>query len=59
MIAKKLNTPIRDYASHYITERDWSIHEKMILLLRKKISDIFFIYEADHFSYYWDIFLTR
>ena len=59
MIAKKLNTTIRDYSSHYIIERDRPFQEKRLILLRSKISDIYFLYEADQFNYYWSIFVKR
>ena len=59
MIAKRLNTPIRNYAPHYILDRDASVKDKTNLLARIKITDIYFLYEPEHFSYYWEIFVKN
>ena len=59
MIAKRLNTPIRNYAQHYVLWRDWSIKDKTNVLLNSKMSDLYFIYEPTDFKYYWDILITN
>ena len=59
MIAKRLNTPIRNYAPHYILDRDASLKDKTNLLARIKITDIYFLYEPEHFSHYWEIFVKN
>ena len=61
MIAKRLNTSIQNYGSHYLglEVRELSMKEKTRILSAIKIPEIFFLYEKDFFSYYWNIFLKN
>lgn len=61
MIAKRLNASIQDYGSHYLglEVRELPMKEKTRILSGIKITEIFFVYEKDFFSYYWNIFLKK
>lgn len=69
MLAKRLNTSIQNYALHYLgvtldrqtdalAIRQLSIKDKTHLLLNSKNdkNNILFIYEAEHYMYYWNLF---
>ena len=59
LIARELKTPIRNYAPHYIIDRWGAKEAKTLHLSRIKVTDIYFLYEAEHFSHFWDIFVSN
>jgi len=65
MLAKRLNVVLNNYKSHFLSEiPSWdlskkTLDEKTALLLTSNISDIYFLYEANHFNHFWNIFLTN
>ena len=59
MIAKKTNTPIRNYAEHYILKLNQDNKQKRELVFKRKICNLFFISEQKNFAYYWDIILRN
>ncbi len=65
MVAKRLSVVLQNYATHFLSElpswelRDKTIDEKTALLLKSNISDIYFLYEVNHFSHFWNMFLTN
>ena len=65
MLATRLNVVLNNYKSHFLSEmpswdlRQKTLDEKTALLLKSNISDVYFLYEADHFNHFWNIFLTN
>ena len=65
MMANRLNVVLKNYKSHFLSElTSWDLKQKTLgektaLLLKSNITDIYFLYEADHFNHFWNIFLTN
>jgi hypothetical protein len=59
LIARELKTPIRNYAGHYLFDRNGAKESKTIHLSRIKVTGLYFLYEAVHFSHFWDIFVSN
>ena len=65
MLATRLNVVLNDYKSHFLSElpswdlKQKTLGEKTALLLKSNITDIYFLYEVNHFSHFWNMFLTN
>jgi len=59
LIARELKTPIRNYAERYLFDRNGAKEAKTLHLARIKVTDLYFLYEANHFKHFWDIFVSN
>jgi hypothetical protein len=59
LIARELKTPIRNYAERYLFNRNGAKEAKTLHLSRIKVTDLYFLYEANHFSHFWDVFVSN
>jgi len=59
MIAKRLNTTIRNYAPHYYLARNATMETKTVHLSRNKVWVLYFLYEEKHFGFYWEVFVKN